>query len=43
MNFIHDSLYSTILTVKAVEMLLANTKFTEKQIREWHAGFIRDW
>jgi hypothetical protein len=37
------SLFSTILTPKAIQMLIANTNFTEEQIREWHAGFLRDW
>jgi len=32
----------TILTPKAIQMLKANTNFTEEQIREWHAGFLRD-
>jgi Ca2+-binding EF-hand superfamily protein len=36
-------LFSTILTPKAIQMLKANTNFTEEQIREWHAGFLRDW
>ncbi|CAF1552759.1 unnamed protein product [Adineta steineri] len=30
------------LTPKEIAMLKANTKFTEKEIREWHAGFLRD-
>ncbi|CAF0765084.1 unnamed protein product [Rotaria sordida] len=33
---------STELTDKQIALLKANTKFTEKEIREWHAGFIRD-
>ena len=35
--------FSTILTPKQIQMLKANTNFTEEQIREWHAGFLRDW
>ncbi|CAF4631404.1 unnamed protein product, partial [Rotaria magnacalcarata] len=33
---------STILTPKAIQMLKANTNFSEEQIREWHVGFLRD-
>ncbi|CAF1153627.1 unnamed protein product [Rotaria sp. Silwood1] len=33
---------STELTDKQLALLRANTKYTEKEIREWHAGFIRD-
>ncbi|KAI0987666.1 hypothetical protein GJ496_000905 [Pomphorhynchus laevis] len=33
---------STILTNEALQLLLANTRFNEKEIIEWHAGFIRD-
>jgi Ca2+-binding EF-hand superfamily protein len=41
--FIYLFFNSTILTPKAIQMLKANTNFTEEQIREWHAGFLRDW
>ena len=33
---------STELTPKHIALLRANTKYSEKEIREWHAGFIRD-
>ncbi|CAF0989772.1 unnamed protein product [Didymodactylos carnosus] len=33
---------STELTPREIQMLKANTKYTEKEIREWHAGFLRD-
>jgi len=33
---------STELTPKQIAMLRANTKYTEREIREWHAGFLRD-
>jgi len=33
---------STELTPKEINMLKANTKYTEKEIHEWHAGFLRD-
>jgi Ca2+-binding EF-hand superfamily protein len=33
---------STELTAKHIALLKANTKYTEKEIREWHAGFLRD-
>ncbi|CAF0938676.1 unnamed protein product [Adineta steineri] len=33
---------STELTDKQILLLKTNTKFTEQEIREWHAGFIRD-
>ncbi|CAF1604096.1 unnamed protein product [Rotaria magnacalcarata] len=33
---------STELTTKEIDMLKANTKYSEKEIREWHAGFLRD-
>jgi neurocalcin delta len=33
---------STELTPKHIALLKANTKYTEKEIRDWHAGFIRD-
>ncbi|CAF1046806.1 unnamed protein product [Didymodactylos carnosus] len=32
----------TILTPKQIQMLKATTNFSEEQIREWHAGFLRD-
>ncbi|CAF1291988.1 unnamed protein product [Adineta steineri] len=32
----------TILTPKAIEVLKAHTNLTEEQIREWHAGFLRE-
>ncbi|CAF0777377.1 unnamed protein product [Adineta steineri] len=33
---------STELTAREITMLKANTKYSEKEIREWHAGFLRD-
>ncbi|UJR15432.1 hypothetical protein I4U23_002376 [Adineta vaga] len=33
---------STELTTKQIAMLRANTKYSEREIREWHAGFLRD-
>jgi len=33
---------STELTPKHIALLKANTKYSEKEIREWHAGFLRD-
>ncbi|CAF1151756.1 unnamed protein product [Rotaria sordida] len=33
---------STALTPKQIAMLKANTNYTEREIREWHAGFLRD-
>ncbi|CAF5218395.1 unnamed protein product, partial [Rotaria magnacalcarata] len=33
---------STELTSKQVAMLKANTNYSEREIREWHAGFLRD-
>ncbi|CAF0888334.1 unnamed protein product [Adineta ricciae] len=33
---------SSELTAKEIAMLKANTKYSEKEIREWHAGFLRD-
>ncbi|CAF1160589.1 unnamed protein product [Adineta ricciae] len=33
---------STELTPKHISLLKANTKYSEKEIREWHAGFLRD-
>ncbi|CAF1406500.1 unnamed protein product [Rotaria sp. Silwood1] len=33
---------STELTPKHIALLKANTKYTEPEIRQWHAGFIRD-
>ncbi|CAF5017350.1 unnamed protein product [Rotaria sp. Silwood1] len=32
----------TVLTNEEINMLKENTEFTEKEIREWHANFIRD-
>ncbi|CAF0801069.1 unnamed protein product [Didymodactylos carnosus] len=32
----------TVLTSKQTAMLRANTRFTEQQIKDWHAGFLRD-
>jgi len=32
----------TVLTPKQIAMLRANTNYSEREIREWHAGFIRD-
>ncbi|UJR31315.1 hypothetical protein I4U23_018813 [Adineta vaga] len=34
--------HSTELTAKQIAMLKANTKYSEKEIREWHAGFLKD-
>ncbi|CAF2752111.1 unnamed protein product [Rotaria sp. Silwood2] len=39
-NSSSSKLDPTILTPKAIQMLKANTNFTEQQIREWHAGFL---
>ncbi|CAF0995610.1 unnamed protein product [Adineta ricciae] len=33
---------STELTPKQIALLRANTKYSEREIREWHAGFLRD-
>ncbi|CAF4854772.1 unnamed protein product, partial [Rotaria socialis] len=33
---------STELSDKEIAMLKANTKFSEREIREWHAGFLND-
>ncbi|CAF0966075.1 unnamed protein product [Adineta steineri] len=33
---------STELTAQHIAMLKANTKYSEKEIREWHAGFLKD-
>jgi len=33
---------STTLTAKQLALLKINTKYTEKEIQQWHAGFIRD-
>ncbi|CAF3182373.1 unnamed protein product [Rotaria socialis] len=33
---------STELTPKQIAMLKANTNYSEREIREWHAGFLRD-
>ncbi|UJR22814.1 hypothetical protein I4U23_025844 [Adineta vaga] len=33
---------STELTAREIAMLKANTKYSEKEICEWHAGFLRD-
>ncbi|CAF2137610.1 unnamed protein product [Rotaria magnacalcarata] len=30
------------LTSKQIAMLKANTNYTDREIREWHAGFLRD-
>ncbi|CAF2641956.1 unnamed protein product [Rotaria sp. Silwood2] len=30
------------LTPKQIAMLKANTTYTDREIREWHAGFLRD-
>ncbi|CAF1003034.1 unnamed protein product [Rotaria sordida] len=38
----HKRITSTELTQKQMAVLKATTKFTEKEIREWHEGFIRD-
>ncbi|CAF1556343.1 unnamed protein product [Rotaria magnacalcarata] len=33
---------STELTDKQIALLKANTQYSEEEIRQWHAGFIRD-
>ena len=33
---------STQLTQQQIAMLKANTNYTDREIREWHAGFLRD-
>jgi len=33
---------STELTAKHIALLKANTKYSEQEIRQWHAGFLRD-
>ena len=33
---------STELTPKQIALLKANTNYSEREIREWHAGFLRD-
>ncbi|CAF2623017.1 unnamed protein product [Rotaria sp. Silwood2] len=33
---------STELTAKHIALLKANTKYSEAEIRQWHAGFIHD-
>lgn len=33
---------SNELTAKQIAMLKANTNYSEREIREWHAGFLRD-
>ncbi|CAF1276623.1 unnamed protein product [Adineta ricciae] len=33
---------STELTPKQIALLKANTKYSEKEIRDWHAGFMKD-
>ncbi|CAF1268877.1 unnamed protein product [Rotaria sordida] len=33
---------STALTSRQIAMLQANTNYTEREIREWHEGFLRD-
>ncbi|CAF3733886.1 unnamed protein product [Rotaria sp. Silwood1] len=38
----HTHQVSSGLTDEQVASLKANTNYTEKEIREWHAGFIRD-
>jgi len=35
--------FSTVLPTKALKMLKTNTNLTEKEIRDWHAGILRDW
>ena len=33
---------SSQLTQRQIAMLKANTSYTDKEIREWHAGFLKD-
>ncbi|CAF2623028.1 unnamed protein product [Rotaria sp. Silwood2] len=33
---------STELTAKHIALLKANTRYTEQEIQQWHAGFLRD-